>query len=808
MEFADYEYFDNQPVPYGAAMEAPGSSISLNKNHALIGSVGATVSVTPGARMKIYGVPTVPQQTRHARRIYVGGIPPNFIDEDGIRIFFNNVIAQGLGEENDSSYVLSVYINQKKCFAFIELKSIELAAAYLELDGIIMKNVVLRILRANEYKPELIPSSMNKAVRFNVSGFQFGTINQSIVQQSDDEINDRSCDSIIQYSNLQNLDVGSTILVGYPYDDTPKRPGLLKNLGCTNGPKSLRYGFRKFKYGSVDNPEFGQDLSKLKVIDIGDVLIGKCPEETKNNLSTTISELVSRGTVPFIVGGSNELIYPCLHGLLNAEGGNIIHIMISAHGDIKILDDPRFCPLPVNGSTIHPTCNGKLVLFGAQGSQYSREESQLIQDRGAKIVWYTRDLRNHCNETAVDQFAQLLKSLKTFGENTPIALSLDMGSLHCGYSPLSGSNNSPQGFTLDEITEMTRLAASESNLSLFTLTEFVPPHDDVNSRSGLIFADIFYNFLIGSASRPCNTFRAQRANSFSNKRTLDPNPIPSPSPSTFLMNNSLMGVSPGSKQDDFLVQQLKSKFQVELPNYLSSPDVADTLSQFPSPPTPTSIPASLPSVSVPSIVSSPTLSANNNMRIPGRSSYETKPPLSGSINDLNLLRSAAGHSNVSFRKGSTPDYPYNNMQNGLDLTNYQMMRNQTINNQHPPMNNNNVHPMEQRVSMNRSGSQNSRGSGSSLSLTSKSSLSQMQSQYNSSGSFSLGSRGPTESFHYSPSHDELHPFDEIVDLNDITYPKSMMSHSFHFNKGNNHNISNYSIDSNQGMYPGPYPPAL
>jgi hypothetical protein len=116
------------------------------------------------------------QQTRHARRIYVGGIPPNYADEEALKYFLNSVIAKGMSVENDNTYVLSMYINQKKCFAFVELRSIELATACLDLDGIIYKKVILKVLRANEYKPELIPPSMlGKPIVLDLTSFAFGT---------------------------------------------------------------------------------------------------------------------------------------------------------------------------------------------------------------------------------------------------------------------------------------------------------------------------------------------------------------------------------------------------------------------------------------------------------------------------------------------------------------------------------------------------------------------------------------------------------------------------------------------------------
>jgi RNA recognition motif-containing protein len=339
-----------------------------NEANRLNASIGATVSVTPTARMKTYGVPTVPQQTRHARRIYVGGIPPNYIDEDSLRSFLNSVIAQGLCEENDCTYVLSVYINQKKCFAFVELKSIELASACLELDGIILKNVVLRILRANEYKPELIPQSLNKAVRFDLSGFQFGSISNGSSHpwssmDSEEPFQERTLESVIQFTNLGGLEPGSVTIVGFPFDDS-QRKTTIRGTGCAGTPKQFRAFIRKHKYGFVDNPEFEVDISKIKVLDVGDVLSGKTIEESKSNLTTTVTELVLRGSVPFVVGGSIDMSSHSISGLLSSSGNKIASIFVSAHADIRMLDDPKF--LGSRSPAALPNCHGRFVVFGAQ----------------------------------------------------------------------------------------------------------------------------------------------------------------------------------------------------------------------------------------------------------------------------------------------------------------------------------------------------------------------------------------------------------------------------------------------------------
>lgn len=373
----DSEYHSKSYVPglelgFGLS-NLEGINRALVNNAQLSGAtgVGATVSVNSSGRMKTYatGNINVAQQTRHARRIYVGGIPPNLIDEDGLRNFLNSVIARGLNEENDESYVLSVYINQKKCFAFVELKAIELASACLELDGIMMKNVALRILRANEYKPELVPASANRILRFDLSGFQFGIPNISISGSNQDlgEIvqSDRSFDSIIQFNNIHSMEPGSIVIVGYPYDETPKK-AFVRGMGCINAPKIFRNCIRKFKFGSLDNPEFGEDLSRLKILDIGDVLGGKVLDEARNNLTSTIVELLLSGVIPFVVGGTNDMVYPSLNGLLNVATGNIGSVYVSSQVDMHLLHDTRFCASKSPHSVGKATCNGRFLMFGAQ----------------------------------------------------------------------------------------------------------------------------------------------------------------------------------------------------------------------------------------------------------------------------------------------------------------------------------------------------------------------------------------------------------------------------------------------------------
>eukprot|EP01029_Cantina_marsupialis_P004756 TRINITY_DN1493_c3_g1_i1.p1 TRINITY_DN1493_c3_g1~~TRINITY_DN1493_c3_g1_i1.p1 ORF type:complete len:761 (+),score=263.06 TRINITY_DN1493_c3_g1_i1:127-2409(+) len=96
------------------------------------------------------------QQTRHARRIYVGGV--SGVGEGELLEFWNSILKKGLGQQDGQNPVFSVYINHEKKFAFVELHSVDLTSACMELDGIQFRGQPLKIRRPNDYNPALAPA--------------------------------------------------------------------------------------------------------------------------------------------------------------------------------------------------------------------------------------------------------------------------------------------------------------------------------------------------------------------------------------------------------------------------------------------------------------------------------------------------------------------------------------------------------------------------------------------------------------------------------------------------------------------------
>lgn len=262
------------------------------------------------------------QYSRHARRLYVGGLPSS-CNEEQLKAFLNEVINVCLGEDLSVNNILSVYMNTKKCFAFIELKSIELATACMELDGIMCMSNILRIQRANEYKPELVSNMQRAQIKLNLSRAPFPPDKSQLMSSAPTNSISVSSPSLsisqnklIQRCHVSDIRHGNVVLIGYPYDEGDIRAGY--KGGAAQAPTCIRHHLNTV-FSQSANPEFGIDLSSnFRVLDIGDVAPGGDVEEALVRLEKTLTEVIRRGGLPVVMGGSSDVAYSCSSGLLSS----------------------------------------------------------------------------------------------------------------------------------------------------------------------------------------------------------------------------------------------------------------------------------------------------------------------------------------------------------------------------------------------------------------------------------------------------------------------------------------------------------
>lgn len=120
------------------------------------------------------------QATRHARRVYVGGLPPS-ANEQTIATFFSQVMtAVGGNSAGPGDAVVNVYINYEKKFAFVEMRTVEEASNAMALDGISFEGVSVRVKRPTDYNPTLAaalgPSLPNPHLNLSAVGLVPGAV--------------------------------------------------------------------------------------------------------------------------------------------------------------------------------------------------------------------------------------------------------------------------------------------------------------------------------------------------------------------------------------------------------------------------------------------------------------------------------------------------------------------------------------------------------------------------------------------------------------------------------------------------------
>ena len=147
--------FDVMPTPEQAAADAA---------MAAMGNPAATDFSGINASDRNFSA--VPQQTRHARRLYIGQLPPN-VTEQELHTFFRGAIVQaivpgspgtGANGRMEDDPILSVYINHERRFCFLEFKTVEMTTACMALDGIeINGKGKVKVKRPNDFNPAMAP---------------------------------------------------------------------------------------------------------------------------------------------------------------------------------------------------------------------------------------------------------------------------------------------------------------------------------------------------------------------------------------------------------------------------------------------------------------------------------------------------------------------------------------------------------------------------------------------------------------------------------------------------------------------------
>ncbi len=225
--------------------------------------------------------------------------------------------------------------------------------------------------------------------------------------------------------------------------------------------------------------------SKLKIIDLGNLKLGKSITDTYFGLADVIGKLIRADVLPIIMGGGQDLTF------------SMYFAMVELRKYLNLV-----------------TVDAKID-FTQNTTDYNAEEylGRIISSRAKKIFNYA-NLGHQAYFCSPSQL-KLLKKLKfaalrlgairtNIADCEPIMrdahiLSFDIGSIRQSDAP-GHKNAAPNGLYSEEACQMARYAGISSNLQCFGLFEVNPNYDTRNQTSALA-AQIIWYFIDGVADR-------------------------------------------------------------------------------------------------------------------------------------------------------------------------------------------------------------------------------------------------------------------------------------------------------------------
>lgn len=303
---------------------------------------------------------------------------------------------------------------------------------------------------------------------------------------------DRRLGELIHRAKIDNLRKADIVIVGIPEDR-----GILANkgrAGAAKGPDEIRRRLYRL------TPGFNMDFDRLRVVDIGNLSTNELTlEEVHLAAQELVSEIVSHGAIPIVIGGGHDLTYPGVAGLVQGasikkDGLGLINV--DSHLDVRTDENG------INSGTSFyraltqlpdkALLGSSFVEFGIQEQYNSPYYYNWVREQGATVV----TLRE-VSERVMESFLQSLSIVGRRGHT--VALSLDIDAVRSTEAPGASASN-PSGLKAPELDKIAYLAGRSSQIRYLDIMEVSPPLDEDHRTAALAASSIFW-FLRGVSER-------------------------------------------------------------------------------------------------------------------------------------------------------------------------------------------------------------------------------------------------------------------------------------------------------------------
>jgi formiminoglutamase len=312
------------------------------------------------------------------------------------------------------------------------------------------------------------------------------------------------------------LSPGQPVVIGFPQDE-----GVRRNFGrpgAAEAPREIRRWLYRLSPWDVLR---GADLTRLRLLDLGDLRCDANLEAGQQALGEVVAKVLAARAVPVVLGGGHETAFGHFLGYA-ASGGPVGIINLDAHLDVR----PTLTPTPLpseerggksaplssegrgvggeglghSGSPFRqamefaaaPLRGERYACLGVQPHSVSRDHLVYVLQRGATVRWSAQVRDSLCQH-----FNQERERLTRAG--CPVYVSLDADVANCADVPGVSAPN-PLGLSGAELIACARLAGESPNVTSFDVVE-VNPAFDRDGHSARWAALVVWYFLVGLAQR-------------------------------------------------------------------------------------------------------------------------------------------------------------------------------------------------------------------------------------------------------------------------------------------------------------------
>ena len=266
-----------------------------------------------------------------------------------------------------------------------------------------------------------------------------------------------------------NLDQFDLALIGIPED----RNAMVK--GSAQSPDLIRHQlYQLFRVNS-----------KLRIVDLGNLKTGNTIQDTYYALRDTVLEITSRNLLAVVLGGSQDLTYG-IYLAFEKQGRKFNFATVDSRLDMGIIGDeikPESYLIPI-------LSRKKELLFN-----YTNIGHQTyFVDQGD--IDFLKD--NFHNTLRLGDIRHDIGKVEPFLRDAGF-VSMDINSVRQSDAP-GCTHPSPNGFTGEEICQISRFAGLSQQTRCFGLFN-VQPESDLRSQTSHLAAQIIWYFMDGVLQR-------------------------------------------------------------------------------------------------------------------------------------------------------------------------------------------------------------------------------------------------------------------------------------------------------------------